>query len=281
MKVDQHTLERLRSADLPSLAERFGYQHDRSDKHRWKRPGSILSINGSKFYDHMAAKGGHGAIDLVMCTQGASFLEAVRMLGGLPTPVAAARPGEPDKSRKLHIPEPCQRLWPSVCDYLVNQRGLDPGRVETCWRQETLFADHRQNAVFRCRNANQQTTGAELVGTRGPFRGMAPGSKKSAGGFHVRTAADPKTVILVESAIDALSLASLHDEPAIIVSTTGVATRLPGWVDALSPETILCAFDADQAGDQAAKRLQDQDKRIRRWRPENGKDWNEILQNQN
>ncbi len=40
---------------------------------------------------------------------------------------------------------------------------------------------------------------------------------------------------------------------------------------------LFCGYDADPAGDRAARCLEAQDPKVRRMRPDGGKDWNEIL----
>ena len=63
--------------------------------------------------------------------------------------------------------------------------------------------------------------------------------------------------------------------PTVIASTAGLATTPPPWIDA--GHDILCAYDADRAGDQAARRLQRRHARVRPLRPQSGKDWNDML----
>ena len=112
---------------------------------------------------------------------------------------------------------------------------------------------------------------------------MAPGSRKARGSFWLAT--DPeaiKTVILTESAIDALSIHTLdideYRKPGtLIASTSGVTVKLPGWIRCLNPQRILCAWDADTIGDEAARRLQNSQANVERLRPDGAKDWNDIL----
>ena len=54
----------VRNLPLAEVAVSLGYRRDGLDRSRWKRPGSVLSLNGAKFFDHFAGSG--GAIDLVM-----------------------------------------------------------------------------------------------------------------------------------------------------------------------------------------------------------------------
>ena len=84
----------------------------------------------------------------------------------------------------------------------------------------------------------------------------------------------PRTALLVECAVDALSAWSLDGLPKLdlLISAAGVAAAMPAWTECLGLEIILCGCDADEAGDRAACRLGLGDKRIRRLRPEGGKD---------
>ena len=56
--------DEVRSRPLTEAAPLLGYKQDRTDRCRWRRDGSMLSINGPKFYNHIAGCGGGGAIDL-------------------------------------------------------------------------------------------------------------------------------------------------------------------------------------------------------------------------
>ncbi len=203
----------VRTIPLPDVAGRLGYMKDPADTARWKRPGSVISIDGPKFCDHVRGRGGGGAIDLVIHAEGCGFLQALRRLEGLASPGPCAGDGSPPR----------------------------PGQ---------------------------------------PFRGMARGSRKSAGGFWIARRTDPETALLVEGAIDALSAWTL-DEGAridIVISTAGVTGRMPEWIDGFRLGTVLCGYDADDAGDRAAGMLEARHPSIRRMRPDGGKDWNEILQ---
>ena len=62
------------------------------------------------------------------------------------------------------------------------------------------------------------------------------------------------------------------------VPTAGVATRLPDWMAGANPQRLLCGYDADEAGDAAAHKLIQTHPGIGRLRPEEVKDWNELLQ---
>lgn len=275
---------RLRRLPLRQVAVGLGYRPDPRDRNRFRRDGSVISINGAKFYDHIRGCGGGGAIDLVIHAEGTGFNGAVgrlRQIAGEP----AAEP-EPQARRALALPPPADAAWPAVRRWLTADRALAPNLVSALHRRGLLHADARRNAVFLATDRNRNPTGAECHGTAGPpgrrrFRGMATGSRKDRGSFWIPADHSPvQTILIAESAIDALSafsLAELRSPGTVFLSTSGATGRLPAWIGQWTPQRIICAFDADAAGDEAAERLAAQDPRVTRLRPEGGKDWNEIL----
>lgn len=277
----------LRALPLEDVAAALGYRRDPGDRARWKRDGSVLSITGERFFDHLRGVGGGGAIDLAIHARQCGFRDALRFLSGLghaghgtAAPVRE-RPAEP------RLPPRVARSWPEVRDSLVRNRGLDPSALDDGHASGIVYADGRRNAVFVARDAAGRTTGAEIVGTRRAegwpgFKGMAPGSRKARGAFWLAVRdGDPASALLVESAVDALSVLTQpppgpgHD---LVVSTAGVCTAVPQWLEAFDLTRIGCGFDADDAGDQAADALAHRDTRVWRLRPEGGaNDWNDRI----
>ncbi|MDE0129820.1 MAG: toprim domain-containing protein [Gammaproteobacteria bacterium] len=279
-------LETCRNIPLDRVAAALGYRRDPADRARFRREGSLISINGEKFFDHLHGTGGGGAIDLVIHATGCRFPEALRFLGGREGWGRVAT--IPADRRRLRLPGPSPRAWPKVRDALVRQRALRTKVLEACHGRGLLYADDRLNAVFVCRNAGGRPTGAEILGTAPRastkrFRGMAPGSRKARGGFWLPCDRNrPAIVILTESAVDAISARSLRiqgtrEHGAVVASTAGITNSVPPWIEGWKPRRIVCAYDADSAGDGAADRLAVNDPRVIRLRPYGAKDWNEIL----
>ena len=50
-----------RSLPLDGVAAALGHRRDVTDGARWKRPGSVLRINGERFFNHMSGMGGGGS----------------------------------------------------------------------------------------------------------------------------------------------------------------------------------------------------------------------------
>ena len=273
----------IRTQPLEPVAEALGYRRDPTDRTRFKRPGSVISITGSQYFDFNTGTGGGGAIDLVLHATGGSFREAVMFL----QPAAAFAPPvfEPSLSEPaaaFERPPRHEGNWPHVCRFLRTRRGLAPGLIERCHRDGLIQADRYRNAVFLCRDHRGRTTGAELVGTgHRPWRGMAAGSRKAASSFWFPPdQIAPHRLVVTESAIDALSAWLITGEdriPTVFLSASGATATLPDWIRAWSPDRILCAYDADRQGDRAARDLMKADDRVTRLRPAAAKDWNDVL----
>ncbi len=177
----QRLADDVRHRPLGEVALLLGYQPDPTDRSRWRREGSVINVTGMKFYDHLQGCGGGGAIDLVIHGRGCSPAEAIRWLAGKPFVPEIGETVAPAVAKAFVPPEACERCWPRVRVWLIEERGLEDFRVDGFKSTGMLYADARCNAVFLCRDACGAATGAELVGSR--FRGMAPGSCKAAGGF--------------------------------------------------------------------------------------------------
>jgi len=155
-------------------------------------------------------------------------------------------------------------------------RRLPATLLEPLVRSGTLYADARANAVFVLLDTAANPVGAELRGTTAlNSRGMAPGSRQDRGFFWVPTTTS-HTIVLCESAIDALSCRALHPDYRCL-STSG-ARPDPAWLSTLISQAlpIYCGFDADPTGDAMAQRMHDLHPSVRRLRPL-AKDWNDLL----
>ena len=283
-RLPESRLDALRSQPLEPLAQALGYRRHRRDRRKWIADGSIISIEGGKFYDHAAGKGGGGAFDLVIHARNCGFGEALEFLAATapaePPPAAAAA-----QARSFRPPEPCDAAWPGLRDRIAARRAISPRLLDAARERGIACADGSNNAVFLCTDARRRPKGAEIVGFRADgtaFRGMAKGSRKAEGSFWIPVGAPPvRTVFLAESAIDILSarmMPKLCEPGTALLSTAGVAPRLPAWIDRQwDLNRILCGYDADRAGDDGARRLAETDPRVVRVRPRGAKDWNDIL----
>jgi hypothetical protein len=310
--------DQVRETDLETVAASLGLEPDRHDKHKWRNAACIINISQGKFMDWLADKGGGGAIDLVMHMQGVNFKDAVQWLSGrwrsrsvtegnslssgeshvlafnLPRQSTRETVSEP---RELEMPVRDQRRWAAVRDYLVETRKLPVALVDRMHERGLVYADLMQNAVFVRYAVERQgsgwqrgeATGATLRGTWGEgnsFHGLAPGSDRESGWFWIGAGSgEISRVLLTESPIDALSLATLdrsrrQTQGVTIYLSTDGAGAVP--VSALQSVLerggqVVVAFDADAAGEEMAWRVAQQLPGVSRMTPAYGKDWNERL----
>ncbi|MFM2433161.1 MAG: hypothetical protein RLZZ511_4375, partial [Cyanobacteriota bacterium] len=285
--------DQVRDQDLASVVERLGLEPDRHDKHKWCDDNHIISITGEKFHDWAVDKGGGGAIDLVMHVQQCDFRTAVEWLSGHQLPEQSSP--KQSQPRILQLPESNAANWPAVKQYLTETRGLPTEWIDALHDRGLIYADQHQNAVF-VRHQEERSdkawvrgdaTGACLRGTQGePFHGLSPGSERKAGYFWLRRGQEEvKRVVLVESAIDAISLAALEKEKlaelgtTVYLSTDGSGAIPTEALKAVMEKDgqVLVAFDADGAGEKMAWRVAGEVLGVKRMVPVVGKDWNDRL----
>lgn len=270
----------IQARDLPleSVLERLGCTPDPKDKKNWRTPMGRVTVDGVKFYAHVQAKGGGGAIDLVMMIEetdykgalnrlaqdfgtGAMLAQAVASLK--PTIEAAAKaPPQPYRA-----PEPKPENWPKVRQYLTEVRRLSGKLVDRLNELGKVYADRYSNAVFVLGNG----AGVELRGTgEKPFHGVR-GEKKP----FIMAGREGKAVAFVESSIDAISLwelgfngrvVSMSGNSAVLAKEKAAIYRKKGF-------TVVAAFDNDRAGEQMTVNLGYPRERI----CPKGKDWNDDL----
>ena len=271
----QKRAERVRSMALESVLRLAGATPDPHDRHKWHTSQGVLSVTGPKFMNWTCGLGGGGAIDLVIHLHQRGFREALEWLEHhFPGPASPA--GLLGSRPQLKLPAPDSQNLGRVKGYLTIQRRLPPALIHPLIASGLLYADAKANAVFLLLGQQGHRVGAELRGTtQYPWRGMAPGSKKDLGFFAIGPASN-SSIILCESAIDAISCLALHPAQRCL-STAGVRSN-PRWLTTLlAPGAeIYCGFDADDPGDAMAQRMLDRYPALKRLRPSK-KDWNDVL----
>ena len=293
--------DRMRVLPLPDVLDALGFQQDKGRARPLEGRGlQHHARDGSKagkWFDHLAQHGRGGAIDLVQHVTGADFKGALSWLadrfgeGATAADLTARMRAEAVRQVKEAKTEREPFTAPSlsrsigrVRKYLVEERALPAPYIDKLHQQGDCYADARRNAVFICRDAEGRAVGAELKGTiqrsdGTRFSGMTPGSAKDAGGFRIGSIAKAAVIYLVESAIDAISLAKLRatagEKSFAIISTAGTTPNPRAWLAGIADKVKrVCAFDNDSVGDKAADGLRRH--RFERLRP-TGKDWNDDL----
>jgi hypothetical protein len=267
--------DRLRALPLEAVLLCSGATRDRADKAKWHTARGMISVTGAKFMNWSRSFGGGGAIDLAMHLGGLRFREALEWLARNFPDHETSDPS-PVLPRRLILPSRDDRKLLVVRRYLYDQRRLPAALVEPLIAGGSLYADMRGNAVFLLLGSEEEPVGAEIRGTTSvPWRGLAPGSRKDLGYFSIPVL-EPATIILCESAIDAVSCLALHYR-TLCISTAGARPN-PLWLGPLlqSGKPVYCGFDADPTGDEVARAMIETHPTITRLRPAL-KDWNEVL----
>lgn len=271
--LDIMNIEVARSIPLADVLLATGCRPDRGDKNNWKTPVGRLTVSGLKFYCHDLARGGGGAIDLVMMIRQTDFKGALEWLSyEIGTVNADQKPRAILNQRTRTpsiIPAPVDDHWPRVRNYLISTRCLSEGLVDQLHFEGRIYSDQHANAVFLLENGQ----GAELRGTRQRKFHGARGKKAP---FKIITNG-PLKVAFVEAAIDAISLRCLGFAGEI-VSLTGNASEISKELAGkyrVRGYLVFAAFDSDKAGDLMAQQLGQPAVRLRP--PIGNKDWNDVL----
>jgi hypothetical protein len=269
--------DQVRTTPLDVVLRLSGAQPDRYDRRKWHTSQGVLSVTGAKFMNWTRAQGGGGAIDLVMHLHRLSFVQAVHWLAQCSPGCFYSEPQRAPVQATLVLPTPDPSKLCRVRQYLIQERRLPANLVESLIDSGVLYADRRANALFLLLGKKEQPVGAELRGTTArPWRGLAPGSRKDLGFFAVPTTAPRPALVLVESAIDAISCFALHPDYRCI-STAGARPN-PRWLAELLGQgrPVLCGFDADPTGEEMAHAMIALHPEIQRLRPRQH-DWNDVL----
>ncbi|MHC5818005.1 MAG: MobV family relaxase [Nostoc sp.] len=291
----------LRDLPLEDVAWELGLHHEQG---KWRGHGNIINIDGPKFYDFAPdqEKGSGGAIDLVMHVNNCNMRQAVVWLherfgesGAERAAIAHAKKAaieiiQLEPRPKFTPPVEDKTKWSSVSNYLTQKRGIPSNFVEVMHNRGLVYADDQQNAVFVMRNLGSlpQAQGAFLRGTRGEnntFKGYEKGTKRREGWFHFHLGGQPtdavEKLVFLKSPIDAISFAMLEYQVqgAPKTRTLFLAVDNPNSLPVEQLQNIphvSVAFDADNAGDAAARAVLELLPQSKRLKPK-AKDWNQQL----
>ena len=292
----KEVMARMRDIPIQDVLRAAGWDVDPRDRDQWRGPNQgRISIQGAKWFDHDAGKGGGKAIDLAKHITGQDFEGAMAWLGGqfgvAPAQAAMRAKAEepPPMPRPFELPAHDPAKIPQVRDYLTQARGLSEQLVDRLLETGRLLAESYRgyvNAVFVMRDRAGEAVGAEKRGTSSPFSGLAGGSSRNEGWFRTlkgTNKAQITTVVVTESAIDALSALELIPVPKgelwRFVSTAGARPNAP-WLRAMvqAGQRLLVAFDADETGESMAEAMiRAYPTQAARLVPPVGKDWNDTL----
>lgn len=281
MKVTREQIQTARKTNLFNFLCTHHADEVEPDRHgktlRLVANHSISVKNDySGFLDFASGEKGNG-IDLLTKYFGYDFQSAVLALCGtsdfsfsLSSKIETRTEMKKEKIQQIQLPPPAKD-YRRLMAYLVKTRHIPAYIIQPLIGNGLIYqADKSNNAVF----VSSKKDFAELRGTLTdkPYHGIVAGSRHN-GCWAFAIGTNPNVAYICESAIDALSLATLTGEVAYYVSIAGASKQ-----DAInrikqSQLKVIIATDNDQAGDVCRERNKDCDT----IRPTE-KDWNEDLQ---
>jgi hypothetical protein len=267
---------RVRGIPLHHVLLLTGAKRDCYDQAKWHTARGVISCTDTKFMNWSQGMGGGGAIDLAMHLNNLGFKDAVEWLCLHFSNLECRESRGPLHAAELRLPPQSPGNLAIVKRYLINDRSIAPLLIQHLIALGRLYADNQGNAVFLLLGKENNPVGAELRGTTSArWRGMALGSQKDLGYFSV-SAPGAKTVILCESAIDAISCFQLY--PLCLCASTSGARPNPLWLQWLIRQDfeIYCGFDSDSTGDAMANKMLILHPGIKRLHPIQH-DWNDVL----
>lgn len=286
-----------RDIPLEEVVYFLGGNRDQTDLQKWRLGDKSIWLgkdqDSQRFYDHQSGQGGGGAIDLVMYVEGCDFKVAIERLSLISgnhssvksvTAIPAHRTTEESVPLLFISPRSDARHLRKAIDYLTVIRGIPHAVVQHAVDSGQIYTDSRRNVIFLCNDETGLKTGAEIRGTgKVAYKGMTIGSQRGIG-FFTLDHPNPSSLVIVESAIDALSYRALYPtDPSVIISTAGVLPQCPPLAKLakdLGVAEIVVAYDNDHAGDEGALKLMNSIEgsgvSCRRSSPD-AKDWNNYL----
>ena len=209
--IDEQVLDQARSVDLLSYLQMNepGNLIRISGNNYCTREHDSLKISNGKWYWFSRGIGGVSAVDYLMKVKEYSFRDAVEAVMGRtvsegPSFSYARKPPEP---KKLLMPELVKD--PVQAKRYLLMRGIHPEVIDYCVKHSLLFeTSEYHNAVFVGYDSHGIARYAAMRGTLSAYKGEVTGSDKHFS-FSMSETPDAEHVHLFESAIDAMSYASL------------------------------------------------------------------------
>ena len=294
MRITDEQKERANFVNLPQFLMSHGFDLKKVGKeYVWKEHDSLhIKDNGpgerGQWFRFSENKGGDN-IGLLREYMDMSFLDAVEALTGehIDRTYTLSRTYESkpvqQTARELSLAEAdnCRRVFA----YLCKTRGLDYDMLSALVKEGTISQEEKTgNVLFKYYDDQGKVIGAEKVGTstEHKFKGIATGSA-GGHGFEVVHGTGEKAFFF-ESAIDMLSYLQMHSKEldnCRLVSMMGVKPSIV--LDTMlrhniAPENVFLCSDNDTAGNEFARRLQEQYPDMKRIvTPDTYKDWNDML----
>lgn len=287
--ITEEQKERANSVNLPHFLMSQGFDLKKSGReYIWKEHDSVNIKDNSpgekgQWFRFSAGQGGDN-IGFLQEFMGLSFKEAIETLNSeqYDRSFAPIYHEKQPSANSISLAENADSK--RVFAYLCKTRGLDYNMVADLMRNGSIAQEQKTgNVLFKYFDDSGKIIGAEKVGTstEHKFKGIAQGSDSNHG-FEIKRGTG-ENAYFFESAIDLLSYLQMHKDidNCRLVSMMGVKPNIV--VDTMkrhgiSPQNIYLCSDNDKAGNDFAKKLQQQYPDMKRIStPEKYKDWNDML----
>jgi Toprim-like/Protein of unknown function (DUF3991) len=303
---DEHELDRIKAeVRIADLAIKYGYQIDkrascktsfvlRHEAEASKIVVAVDSQDGHDIFFDVFNRASGSVLDFVMfrerCNLGrARQILRERLSGGSQPLKPVFKKPEPIERDLAH----CFAAWQSFRPYsggYLESRGLTPETIRLFSGQIRL--DRRGNTVFAHRDLWWVLTGWEAKNTN--WTGFSGGGCKSLFRCFVGVEDDnPRSIIVTESAIDAMSYWQVHKEPGLYLSFGGGISdaqkvQLRETFEEYDRSLVEIATDGDEQGEAYYQILNGlhavysrreglRSMYSRRRPPEGYKDWNDVV----
>jgi Plasmid recombination enzyme len=283
---------------LSAVAYELGLSPIEGKQDLWHNHDNVLKITDTTFstLSPTQPKEGSNALDLVMTTLDCDFTEAVIWLNDrFGSSVASQSVDLFTKEVIKTAPVPkftpptCdEKGWQQVRNHLLDELKVASKVVDKLHREGLIYADGKQNLVSIRRNLDKFVTGASLKGTLAgagnKFTSLSTGSKRSGGWFYFESSADINApierVVLVNSPLEALSLASLEQSPVqkTIYLSLEETSQLPlEFLRSLPPKSVLIALNNNPSSKKLAHLIRQQLPKQTVFKRPRSIDWNTEL----
>lgn len=258
MEAKQWDLLSYLQAHQPGELKRAGPHEYRTVSH------DSLVISNGKWHWCSQNIGGKTALDYLIKVCGQDFVSAVQTLcDGRPGPILSqpVKPSSPPTP--FELPEPNRYASKSMA--YLQERGIDAGIIGRCLRDGSLYESFRyHNCVFVGKDQSGAARFASLRGTYGDFKMDVAGSDKRFNFCLSAASPDCGRVAAFESAIDALSGATLkklggeawEDTHYLALSGTSPLALLQFLQDHPEVSHVALCLDNDEAGQIGAAKIE-------------------------
>lgn len=291
--LDEAQIEKARSIDLLTYLQAYEPSNlKKLSAHSYCLcDHDSLKISGNgKWYWFSRGFGSNNALDYLVKVRGMGFVDAVESLAGKNAPHYSVNEPQPISAHPASIEfklPPRHKDFVRITAYLQS-RGIDRSVIMQAIENGSLYESAAyHNCVFVGRDNAGKARFATQRGTLGNFKNDIAGSNKRFG-FCIPAKADSSEVAVFESAIDALSMASIlkgcreHSHPHLLSLGCTSPLALEQFLkDHPEVNRIILCLDNDPPGQEAAykiaQQLSAQNKSVKIMLPAEGKDWNAAL----